>query len=99
MGNHSRVIHMTDDDRVEFLAQALWKGTMATGLVILPEWTAYVQANPQSAIGLREQAAKMIGLASSVNGHHGLHWLWTVTDAPAPINVVPAPIVVSAGGV
>lgn len=62
---------MTDDERVELLAQALW--TRVYGVrKITPKWQAFTAANATEARALREKAAVMLGTAQSATGGPGL---------------------------
>lgn len=64
---------MTDDDRIEILAQALWMKHF--GITVLDQrWVAYAKANPDVADSLREQAKAMIETARP-HTTHSLGWL------------------------
>ena len=65
---------MTDDERKELLAQAIWMGQHGT-LTIDARWTQYAADNPTVADALRKEAASMIAAAKNISGHHSLGWL------------------------
>jgi hypothetical protein len=64
---------MTDEDRIEILAQALWMKRYGIAQV-RPEWMAYSKNDPTMADSYRRQAKSMI---ESARPHktHSLGWL------------------------
>lgn len=72
---------MTDDERVELLAQALW--LKVYGLrTILPKWQVFAATDAEGARELRNKAATMLGTAQGATGgfgsrgpHSSLGWL------------------------
>ena len=72
---------MTDDERIELLAQALW--TRVYGLRRLtPKWQAFVATDTAQVQALRTKAREMLGIAQSATGgaatrrpHSSLGWL------------------------
>lgn len=65
---------MTDADRTEILAQAIWRGQFGE-IKILPEWTAFAANNTEEATNLRAKASDMIAAASQMPGFTSLSWL------------------------
>lgn len=64
---------VTDDDRVEILAQAMWMGQHGT-IVITPRWQEWSSQNKKDADALRDKARDMIGAAKGQT-HHSLGWI------------------------
>lgn len=64
---------MTDDDRTEILAQAIWMQQFGT-TTITQRWLDWANDNKQSATALRSQAADMVK-ASKGHKYHSLGWI------------------------
>lgn len=64
---------MTDDDRIEILAQAIWMQEFGH-IALNPRWLAYAKDNPDEAAALRKRAKTMIDTARP-HRHHSLGWL------------------------
>lgn len=67
---------MTDDDRIEIVAQSLMLGYFGE-TALLPRWQEFTVSNPDETAAFRTQAREMLGIAksSAKNVHHSLGWV------------------------
>lgn len=64
---------MTDDERVEILAQAMWMGNFGV-IQIDPRWQKWAEDNPEKAKTLRDKGKEMLEFSKSYSTH-SLGWL------------------------
>lgn len=66
---------MTDDEKSEILAQAIWMGQFGT-ITLTPEYQAWSadNKNKQQADAYRAKAKEMLGAAKGQK-HHSLGWI------------------------
>lgn len=62
---------MTDEERVELLAQALWLRTFGVRK-ITPKWQAFAATDTAQVRALRDKASAMLGVAQTAAGGPGL---------------------------
>ena len=63
---------MTDDDRIEIIAQSLWLGRFGV-TAITGEWQQWVLDHPNEAKALRDKATEMFSVHKGYMGPNATH--------------------------